>query len=110
MLEYYLGVKKELKDELQLVDSKFKYPLIMKCPGADYNVLRWVQRWSEKENSNTMMFAQYDISGDTPPECRPQSEEVLEEEIKRKAFDERFYFPHNYEEGDQLIHKHLVIY
>ena len=49
-----------------------------------------------------MMFAQYDISGDTPSECRPESEEVLEEEIKMMAFDERFYFPHNYEEGDQV--------
>lgn len=79
----------------------YKYPLIIKCPWTNKNVLRWHERWTLDEHPTSRQVIKSEISS-AHEECFVKNSLQLEEEIRKLAFDERFFFGHSYERGDQV--------
>ena len=85
----------------------YQYPLIMQCPWTGNDVLRWHQRWTVAEHPTTRQVTQHEWI------CAPEevTSSHLEEEVQRIAFDERFYFGHSYEKGDQVyVNNYTVLH
>ena len=101
-LTYETKLKNKSDKELYFGGEKntYEYPLIMQCPWTGHNVLRWLQTWTEREhptsNQHNWTVIQPSRNGTT------KSVEALEEDIKSVALDEKFFFAHSYEEGDQV--------
>ena len=101
-LMYETKLKNKSDKELYFGGEKntYEYPLIMQCPWTGHNVLRWFQSWTETEHPTSSQHnwtvIQPSRNGVT------KSVEALEEDVKSVALDERFFFAHSYEEGDQV--------
>ena len=101
-LTYETKLKNKSDKELYFGGEKntYEYPLIMQCPWTGHNVVRWLQTWTEREhptsNQHNWTVIQPSRNGTT------KSVEALEEDIKSVALDEKFFFAHSYEEGDQV--------
>ena len=79
--------------------NAYTYPLVISCQWTNQNVLRWLETWVTKDHPNTSQEQFYEIKNE---EEVPYSVEELEAEVKKFAFDEKFFFEHFYEEGDQV--------
>ena len=101
-LMYETMLKNKSDKELYFGGEKntYEYPLIMQCPWTGNNVLRWLQTWTERDHPTSSQHnwtvIQPSRNGVT------KSVEALEEDVKSVALDERFFFAHSYEEGDQV--------
>ena len=78
----------------------YEYPLVHVCPWTGKDVLRWQESWTEEEHPETSQYFWFEVRS-YPDEVIPNPAD-LDSEIKQIAFDERFYFEHGYEEGDQV--------
>ena len=80
--------------------SHYDYPLVMQCPWTGNDVLRWSQRWNEDEHPSSKQVMTYEVL--TSSDGEKITPLQLEEEIRKIALDERFYFGHSYTKGDQV--------
>ncbi|XP_066925324.1 uncharacterized protein [Clytia hemisphaerica] len=84
-------------------DNSYTYPLIHECPNKDgVDSLRWWQSWSKGEFANAKQHNQFNIQ-DSPDSMSDVTSQELEEEIRKAAFDERFFFWHQYKQGDLVF-------
>lgn len=81
--------------------NTYEYPLVQTCPWTHRDVLRWCQLWTSEQHPGTSQVQYYTVksSNDTVLTIDPNE---IEEEIKKIAFDKRFFFCHNYKEGDMV--------
>ena len=101
-LSYETQLKQKSDKELYFGGTRnaYEYPVIMQCPWTGHLVLRWWQSWTEKDHPESSQHNWSSVK--SSPEGVNQSAEEVEEDIKGVALDERFFFSHSYEEGDQV--------
>ena len=74
--------------------NKYTFPLILECPDKnDVDVLRWWQNWSKEEFPNAKQNNHYNISK-LPESLKNMTSDELEADIRKVAFDQRFFFYH----------------
>ena len=78
----------------------FEYPLVHNCPWTGKDVFRWQQSWKEQEHPEASQYFWLDVKSSSDKK-EPSADEV-DFEMQRIVFDDRFYFEHGYEEGDQV--------
>ena len=77
-------------------DFQHAYPLIMECPWTGRDTLRWCERWLTEDHPDTLQTQDYQVDGAD----EELSSRKLEQQIRKLAFDDRFFFKHYYNEGD----------
>ena len=78
----------------------YEYPLVQVCPWTGKDVLRWQESWRQEEHPGASQYFWFNVKSSSD-EVIPKPED-LDFDLKKTAFDERFYFEHSYEEGDQV--------
>ena len=81
--------------------NTYTYPLVQRCPWTGKEVLRWWQSWSLKNHPGSVQHNWWKIKS-YPSEDQLSSAD-LEREIQKIALDEKFFFAHEYEAGDQVF-------
>jgi len=105
LLEYETVLREKKDDGMELYfggeGNKYHYPLVMNCPWTGHKALRWMQDWNESNNSTNPQpfFSEIKES----PEHGPKDVRLLQREIEKLVFDDRFYFEHSYESNDAVF-------
>lgn len=110
-LSYETKLKLESNKELYFGGTRntYEYPLVLQCPWTGHNVLRWWESWTEKDHPASSQH-NWSVVKSTP-EAVERSPEEVEEEVKKLALDERFFFAHSYQEGDQAyVNNYTVLH
>ena len=101
VLTYETKLKKKEDKESYFGGSGnvYEYPLVHVCPWTGKEVLRWWQTWSEEEHPDSPQHNWSEIKSSLSTDLKMPD---LENEIRKIALDERFFFSHSYEQGDQV--------
>ena len=81
--------------------NPFEYPLVLVCPWTGKDVLRWGQSWTKDDHPHASQYIWVTVKSAARGEAVPELA-ALESQIKKAAFDKRFFFSHDYKEGDQV--------
>ena len=86
--------------------NTMEYPLVQLCSWMNKEVLRWLEIWKEEDHPGTVQVQGYQIKQNNNTNDDEGQERAtvddLEKEIRKTALDDRFFFSHTYEEGDQV--------
>ena len=81
-------------------DNTYKYPLIHACPWTGKDVLRWLEQWTDDDHPGTPQYFTFEII--SCPDREAPTPADVDAAMRKIAFDDRFYFEHSYQEGDQV--------
>lgn len=106
-LKYETELAKEDEDGSQVhfggKGNTYTYPLIHQCPNhPDKDVLRWWQDWTKEEFPKSKQF-NHSVIASYPKDLATITKKEIEEKVREIAFDERFFFSHQYDEGDLVF-------